>query len=117
MGSEEDHLAAPVTSIEGSDCVRALVERIHAAPVRACLVVAGAGARALAWLLGVPGASRTVLDAQVPYSMGALDEYAGFRAGQHVSMEEAFGLADSAYGRARRLAGEGGARVDGSRYH
>lgn len=113
MGSKEDHLAAPVTSIERSDCARALVERIHAAPVRVCLVAAGAGARGAAWLLGVPGASRTVLDAQVPYSMAALDEYAGFRAEQHVSVEEAFALADSAHGRACRLAGEDGGPVAG----
>ena len=113
MGNEEDHPAAPVTSGEGPDRVRAVVERIHAAPVRVCLVVAGAGARAVAWLLGVPGASRTVLDAQVPYSMAALDEYAGFRAEQHVSVEEAFALADSAYGRACRLAGEDGGPVAG----
>ncbi|MBM3956644.1 MAG: hypothetical protein FJ313_01155 [Gemmatimonadetes bacterium] len=100
MGSEE----APVT---------ALVRRIHAAPTRACLVVAGAGARALAWVLAVPGASRTVLDAQVPYSTAALDRYVGARAKQHVSAVEALAMADAAFRRARELAGQGGTPVAG----
>ncbi len=93
--------------------VSTVVARIHDTPVRACVVVAGAGARAVAWLLGEPGASRTVLDAQVPYSMAALDEYAGFRTEQHVSADEALALADAAHGRALKLAGEGGGPVAG----
>jgi len=113
MDSQIGPSATPVTNIEEQDPVAALARRIHATPVRACLVIAGAGARALAWLLAVPGASRTVLDAQIPYGMAALDEYAGFRAQQHVSVEEATALADAAHSRARRLAGEGGAPVAG----
>ena len=102
-----------MTRIEEGKDLTALIERIHASPVRACLVVAGGGARALAWLLAVPGASRTVLDAQVPYSMAALDQYAGFRARQHVSVEEAVALAGAALVRAGELSGESLAPVAG----
>ena len=44
-----------------------LIEKAHATPHKAVIVVAGAGTQALAWLLGVPGASRTVLETLVPY--------------------------------------------------
>ena len=52
-----------------------LVRLVHAAPTRVCAVVTGGGVLSLAWLFGEPGASRTFLDAQIPYSMRALDEY------------------------------------------
>jgi len=113
MGSRIDPSATPVTSTHEHDPVGALVERIHATPVRACLVVAGAGAGALARLLGVPGASRTVLDAQIPYSTPALDGYVGFRSRRHVSVEEAVAMARAAWSRALELAGQGGAPVAG----
>jgi hypothetical protein len=69
----------------------------------AVIAVTGAGARALAWLFGEPGASRTVLDARIPYSVGALDEYVGARAEQHVSADEARLMADRSYWRALQL--------------
>ena len=60
----------------------------------------------LAWLFGEPGASRTFLDAQVPYSMRALDEYVGVDAEQHVSPLEADRMAAAALKRGRHLAGD-----------
>ena len=80
-----------------------LVRQIHAAPPMAVIAVTGAGARALAWLFGEPGASRTVLDARIPYSVHALDEYVGARAEQHVSADEARLMADRSYWRALQL--------------
>jgi hypothetical protein len=73
----------------------------------AVVAVTGAGARALAWLFGEPGASRTVLDARIPYSVAALDEYVGARAEQHVSAQEARLLADRSYWRALQLLAAG----------
>jgi hypothetical protein len=84
--------------------VRELVRRIHATPHRACIVVTGAGTQAVAWLFAEPGTSRTVLDAQVPYSRAALDEYVGGQADQHVSAGEALKMAHAALKRAQKLA-------------
>lgn len=81
----------------------ALVENIHRTPSMAVLAVTGAGGPALSWLLGVAGASRTVLDAQVPYSSIALDEFAGSELGQAASPDTASKMARSAYERAIHL--------------
>lgn len=53
------------------------------------MVITGAGTSAISALFGVAGASRTVIDAQIPYSVAALDRYVGSPADQHVSREEA----------------------------
>ena len=90
------------------DEVAEIVRAIHAAPGRLCLVTTGVGAQAVYWLFAEAGASRTVLDAQVPYARRALDEYVGARAEQHVSAEEAAKMAAAALARARRLADNAG---------
>lgn len=69
----------------------------------AVLVVTGGGAQALADLLTVPGASRTVLEALVPYSEPSLTEFLGALPSQAVSVETAASLARTAYQRAIRL--------------
>lgn len=83
-----------------------LVRAIHDADVRACLVVTGGGVSAINALFAVAGASRTVIDAQVPYSRTALDDYLGERAERHVSADEALMMARKAYVRAKTLDAE-----------
>ena len=80
-----------------------LITRIHATPPKAVLVVAGAGTQALAWLLGVSGASRTVLEARVPYGRLAMIDFLGREPEQYVSTETARDLARAAYRRGLRL--------------
>ena len=46
------------------------------------------------------GASRTVLDVQIPYASSAVTDYLGFEPGQFVSAETARSLARAAYFRA-----------------
>ena len=82
--------------------VRAQVERLHATPLMAVVAVAGGGFQAVAWLLGVAGASRTVIEAIVPYSEGALRELLGHTPAKNVSPETARRMAEAAYDRARR---------------
>jgi hypothetical protein len=65
------------------------------------------GSQALAWLLAVPGATRTVLEVTLPYSYAAFDRFIGFQPAQYVSPETAIVLATTAYRRARLLAAEG----------
>ncbi len=85
-----------------TDCER-LVRAIHAAPPRAVLAVTGGGSLALSQLLTVPGASRTVLTALVPYAEGALVPFVGGRPEQFCSQRTARAMAMSAYYEAIRL--------------
>ena len=93
------------------DAVHSLVEAIHASPVQTVLAVTGAGSQALAWLLGVGGASRTVLEATIPYAHTAFVEYAGRAPGEFASPEAAAALASTALSRAHALAEDGSSVV------
>ena len=77
-----------------------LVESIQSSGYRACLVVAGGGTGAVHALLSHPGASRFVLEAQVPYSPRALFDYLGEEVGQACSREAAETMAGRAFERA-----------------
>ena len=83
--------------------IRELVEAVHASPTRVVIAVAGAGSQAVAWLLAVPGASRTLLEAVVPYERQALIDFLGHEPEQFVSTQTATELAGAAYRRALRL--------------
>ena len=83
--------------------IRAIVEEIHGTSTLASIVVAGAGTQAISWLLGVAGASRTVLEIQVPYASSAFTEFTGYEPEQFVSAGAARGLARAAYRRALHL--------------
>ena len=87
--------------------VRAQVEAIHGGGVRLALCVTGGGARAVSWLVGVAGASRSILEAQIPYSASAMEEYLGERVESAVTPEVAVKMARAARRRAERLAGRG----------
>lgn len=80
-----------------------LISQIHDAPVRAVIVVTGGGAQAIADLLTVPGASRTLLEALVPYNEKSLEKFLGSPPVQAVSVETAAALAQAAYRRATTL--------------
>ena len=80
-----------------------LVQRIHDSDTLAVVAVAGAGTEAISWLLGVAGASRTVLEILVPYASTSLTEFVGSEPDQFVSEETAAAMAKSAYMRALQL--------------
>ncbi len=84
--------------------IRTVIQALHDHPARVALVITGAGSRALAWLLGVAGASRTVLEAVVPYSYAALSAYLGWEPERVVTAQAARTLAAVAYARARGYA-------------
>lgn len=83
--------------------IEPLVQAVHASPVRVVLAVTGGGARAIAQLLEVPGASRTVLEAVVPYAPSAMTQWLGGPPEQFCSEETARAMAMAAMLRARRL--------------
>lgn len=82
---------------------RTLIQAIHDSPGRTVMVTAGAGTYALAWLLGVAGASRTLLEALVPYDWAAFDDFLGQTPGQYVALETAKLMAGRALSRGRWL--------------
>jgi nicotinamide mononucleotide (NMN) deamidase PncC len=81
----------------------ALIEEIHATPHKSVLTVTGAGSQAVAWLLGVAGASRTVLEALVPYGRGSMIALLGTEPEQYVSSQTARDMARAAYRRGLQL--------------
>ncbi|MEN1681668.1 MAG: hypothetical protein AAGJ46_18965, partial [Planctomycetota bacterium] len=82
-----------------------LISRLHAAPLRGVLAVTGGGSGAISQLLGTPGASRTVLEAVVPYARPALDEWLGGSVDSACSERAARAMAVAAMQRACRLEG------------
>ena len=71
------------------------------------LVASGGGSQALAWLLSVPGATRTVLEVTLPYSYASFDRFLGYTPEHYASAETAAAMARVAYRRARILAPDG----------
>ena len=82
---------------------RQLVQAIHDNQTQLVLVAAGAGTQALSNLLNVAGASRTLLEALVPYSEASFDAFLGQTPVQYVAEETARLMAGRAYTRARWL--------------
>mmetsp|Transcript_15116 Transcript_15116/g.24882 ORF Transcript_15116/g.24882 Transcript_15116/m.24882 type:complete len:440 (-) Transcript_15116:513-1832(-) len=85
------------------DDLYSLVERIHASGTAAVFCIAGAGSQALTWLLSVPNASRTVIQATIPYHRAALTKFLGTSPSQAVSASTARRMAHSAFVQGQEL--------------
>ena len=81
----------------------ATIRAIHDSPLRIVLSVTGGGMLAVSDLLTVPGGSRTILEATVPYSVKSLYELMGSELEPHVSDEAALAMADGCLARAQYL--------------
>lgn len=79
------------------------IRRIHDAPQKIVLVVTGGGSVAIGDLLKVPGASRTLLEAVVPYTSRAVDRLLGGTPEHYCSAATGRALAAAAYHRALGL--------------
>lgn len=89
--------------------MRALVEAIHSCPTQAVLYIAGGASQALGWLMSVPGASNTVLEAVVPYSRMSMVQLLGKVPAHSASAKTAEEMALLAYNRALKLSTPGSA--------
>lgn len=78
------------------------IAQIHATPTQVVLAATGGGSGAIAELLRVPGASRTVLEAVVPYSAAAFDAFLGAAPEHYCDSRTARAMAMAAWERARR---------------
>jgi nicotinamide mononucleotide (NMN) deamidase PncC len=79
-----------------------LVQQIHDSRTRIVLAAAGGGSRAIADLLEVPGGSRTLLEAIVPYSVPAMAAFLGGPPDEYCSEAAARAMAMAAFLRARK---------------
>lgn len=82
---------------------RQLIQSVHASGPKAGLAITGGGSGAIGELLRVPGGSRLLIEAQVPYDEQALASFIGFAPAQACSAETAVAMAQSARTRAARL--------------
>lgn len=83
-----------------------LIEAIHESDLRLALAVTGGGSGLISELLAVPGASRTVLDASVPYSQAALTRFLGRAPDSFCAADTSRMMAVRAYFNALPLHGE-----------
>ncbi|PIN23725.1 hypothetical protein CDL12_03555 [Handroanthus impetiginosus] len=86
---------------------RAMVEAIHGTNTQAVLYLSGGASQALGWLVSVPGASNTVLEAVVPYSRMSMVQLLGKVTAQFASRQTAQDMALMAYNRALKLSQPG----------
>ena len=79
---------------------RQLIPALHASGRKAALTITGGGSGAVGELLRVPGGSRLLIEAQVPYDEQALAAFLGFSPAQACSSDTAIAMARTARGRA-----------------
>jgi hypothetical protein len=82
---------------------RQLIEAIHRSSCQLVVAVTGGGTGAIAQLLAVPGGSRTILEAVVPYGEQGLIDFLGHRPAQFCSANTNRAMAARAYDRANWL--------------
>ncbi|MGC2524564.1 MAG: hypothetical protein WA417_18325, partial [Stellaceae bacterium] len=83
---------------------RQLISALHGSGRKAALAIAGGGSGAVGELLRVPGGSRLLIEAQIPYDAQALTAFLGSTPAQACSAETAIAMAQSARARAVSLA-------------
>ena len=80
-----------------------LISALHASGRKAALAITGGGSGAVGQLLRVPGGSRLLIEAQIPYDALALAAFLGSAPAQACSSNTAIAMAQTARARAARL--------------
>ena len=80
-----------------------LISALHGSGRKAALAITGGGSGAVGELLRVPGGSRLLIEAQIPYDEMALAAFLGFAPAQACSSDTAIAMAQTARARAARL--------------
>jgi hypothetical protein len=80
-----------------------LISALHGSGRKAALAITGGGSGAIGELLRVPGGSRLLIEAQVPYDALALEDLLGFEPAQACSADTATAMARAIRARAARL--------------
>lgn len=80
-----------------------VIKNIHSSPWQFVIAVTGGGSSAISELLKVPGASQSIIDAQVPYHANALGHFLGAAPTKYCSSETARSMAMRAFMRLGEL--------------
>src|SRR5438094_4090502 len=80
-----------------------MISALHASGRKAALAITGGGSGAVGELLRIPGGSRLLIEAQVPYDEQALAAFLGFAPAQACSSDTAIAMARRARARGARL--------------
>src|SRR5215469_13094200 len=80
-----------------------LISALHESGRKAALAITGGGSGAVGELLRIPGGSRLLIEAQVPYDENALTAFLGFAPAQASSADTAIAMANAARARAAAL--------------
>ena len=80
-----------------------IIKKIHSSPYRFVLVSSGGGTNAISEILKVPGASKSVLEAYVPYAKESLDYYLLKQPDHYCSIETTLSMAAKAYSAAKKI--------------
>src|SRR5215468_6207833 len=80
-----------------------LITALHGSGRKVALAITGGGSGAIGELLRIPGGSRLLIEAQVPYDALALEAFLGFAPARACSSETAVAMAQIARARAARL--------------
>ena len=83
--------------------VKETILEINSSDQRLVLIISGAGIQAAKWLLDVPGASKTILEIQIPYSDKAMHELLEYTPTNFVSESTVLDMAKKAYEKAIAL--------------
>jgi hypothetical protein len=94
---------SPLATSPSDAAWQQLISALHASGRKAVLAITGGGSGAIGELLRVPGGSRLLIEAQVPYDERALATFLGFAPAQASSFDTAIAMAQSARMRAARL--------------
>ena len=90
---------------------RQLISALHGSGRKVGLAITGGGSGAIGELLRIPGGSRLLVEAQVPYDEQALTAFLGFAPAQASSADTAIAMARAAQARAAALVPVGGDAV------
>jgi nicotinamide mononucleotide (NMN) deamidase PncC len=80
-----------------------LIKKIHLSGYRFVTVSSGGGTNAISALLRVPGASKSVLEAYVPYAKESLDYYLLKKPDKYCSEDTTLSIAAKAFSAAKKL--------------
>lgn len=100
MTSQLAVISRRITDSPMTKLLQNLISEIHNSPLQGVFAITGGGSEALSRLLSVPGASRTVLEATVPYHSASLAQYIGGTPDQACGDKTARALAMVAFQRA-----------------
>lgn len=80
-----------------------IIEKLHQSSGHWVLAVTGGGSSAISSILAVPGASRTLVEATVPYNQASLESYLGGTLDQACSSQTAQAMAMASFIRCQKL--------------